>query len=149
MPADLDRMRKSPRSFERPPGIIVAVQRLGMRTVSSSGRARWVFALAAAALTFFAAGQASAEDTKTSKTANTLLTDSGSYMPPKAAPQPTPVVGKPTPKAAPKAPPKAHVHANKKAGAKPDPHAHKKAKSKPNARVKAKAPKREKSSRKI
>ncbi len=111
-----------------------------MRTVS-----HWALALAAAALTFLTVGQASAEDAKTTSTANTLLSDSGSYIPPKTAPQPTPAVGKATPKAKPNAKPHAKAHGK----AHPKPHAKEHGKAGPNARAKAKAPKRDKSSRKI
>jgi hypothetical protein len=110
---------------------------------------RWVLVLAAFAVALVAVRSASADDAKASQARSTLLTDSGSYIPPKAKPQPTPVVrpqsahGKSTanakPKAHPhaKAHPKAHPHAQ--AHAKPKPHA--KPHANPNARAKTKAPK--------
>ncbi|MBS2015877.1 MAG: hypothetical protein JST00_23520 [Deltaproteobacteria bacterium] len=119
---------------------------------------RRIAALAALAVALFAGGRASAEDAKTTATANALLADSGSYIPPKTAPQPTPTVGAPAaPKPAPAKAAKPQPHAKGHAHGKAHPHgkapaSHGKAhKPNPNARVKAKAPKRDKasSSRKI
>lgn len=106
-------------------------------------------AVAAFALALFTAGQASAEDAKTTSTANALLADSGSYIPPKTAPQPTPVVTKPAP-----VPAKAAAPANAKpAHAKAKPHAKAPAKAhakpSPTTHAKAAAPKQDKSARKV
>ena len=119
---------------------------------------RRLVALAVMTLALAAGGRASAEDAKTTATANALLADSGSYIPPKTAPQPTPTVGSPaTSKPAPAKAAKPQPHAKGHAHGKAHPHgkarpAHGKAhKANPNARVKTKAPKRDKaaSSRKI
>lgn len=107
-------------------------------------------AVAAFAIALFTAGQASAEDAKTTSTANALLADSGSYIPPKTAPQPTPVVTKPAP--ATPAPAKAAAPANAKhAKAKPHTKAPAKAHAKPTPTTHAKtaAPKQDKSARKV
>lgn len=114
--------------------------------------ARHLLAIATFAVALFAVGQASAEDAKATATANALLADSGSYIPPKTAPQATPVVGKSAP--ATPAPAKATAPTNTKpAHAKAKPHAKipAKAHAKPSPTTHAKTtpPKQDKGARKI